>query len=91
MTTQLYIVDSFTDKLFSGNPAAVCVLDEWVHDEVLQKIASENNLSETAFFLARDTSPYLRWFTPGAKLASPSTSPDEMLNQSHHLKLFLRD
>ena len=68
MTTQLYIVDSFTNKLFSGNPAAVCVLDEWVPDEVLQKIAAENNLSETAFFLAGDTSPYLRWFTPKAEI-----------------------
>lgn len=68
MTTQLYIVDSFTNKLFSGNPAAVCVLEEWPPDDVLQKIAAENNLSETAFFLARDQSPHLRWFTPKAEI-----------------------
>jgi PhzF family phenazine biosynthesis protein len=68
MTIQLYIVDSFTDTLFSGNPAAVCVLDEWLPDEVLQKIAAENNLSETAFFVAREESPYLRWFTPKAEI-----------------------
>lgn len=68
MTNQLYIVDSFTNKLFSGNPAAVCVLDKWPEDEVLQKIAAENNLSETAFFLAQEQSPYLRWFTPTAEI-----------------------
>jgi PhzF family phenazine biosynthesis protein len=64
MTTQLYIVDSFTDTLFQGNPAAVCVLEEWLPDDTLQKIARENNLSETAFFVADEQEPLLRWFTP---------------------------
>ena len=68
MAIQLYVVDSFTDKLFAGNPAAVCVLDEWLPAEVLQKIAAENNLSETAFFVLREQSPYLRWFTPKAEI-----------------------
>lgn len=44
-----YTVDAFTDKVFAGNPAAVCVMDEWVADGLMQKIAIENNLSETAF------------------------------------------
>jgi len=68
MSIKLYIVDSFTDKLFRGNPAAVCVLKEWLPDELLQKIARENNLSETAFFVAHDGEPLLRWFTPKAEV-----------------------
>jgi len=64
MTTQLYIVDSFTATLFRGNPAAVCILEEWLPDCTLQKIARENNLSETAFFVAHEQEPLLRWFTP---------------------------
>ena len=44
-----YVVDAFADKVFEGNPAAVCVMDQWLADEVMQKIAIENNLSETAF------------------------------------------
>lgn len=68
MTTQLYIVDSFTDTLFRGNPAAVCVLEKWLPDATLQKIARENNLSETAFFVASEQEPLLRWFTPAAEV-----------------------
>jgi len=68
MTVQLYIVDSFTDAVFRGNPAAVCVLTEWLPDDTLQKIASENNLSETAFFVASEQEPLLRWFTPKAEV-----------------------
>jgi len=60
----IYQVDAFTDKLFSGNPAAVCPLNEWLPDSVMQAIAAENNLSETAF-INRRTSPFtIRWFTP---------------------------
>ena len=44
-----YIVDAFTDELFKGNPAAVCVMDEWISDGLMRNIAAENNLSETAF------------------------------------------
>ena len=50
MKFNIYQVDAFAEKVFEGNPAAVCPLEEWVSDDVLQKIAEENNLSETAFF-----------------------------------------
>ncbi len=60
-----YQVDAFTSKAFGGNPAAVCPLDSWLDDEVMQSIALENNLSETAFFKSRPDGDYdLRWFTP---------------------------
>ena len=49
-----YIVDAFSDKLFSGNPAGVCLLDEWTKDEIMQNIAAENNLAETAFVVKRE-------------------------------------
>ena len=68
MTAQkidIYQVDAFTDQVFGGNPAAVCPLNKWLDDDVLQKIAFENNLSETAFFCLRPDGDYdLRWFTP---------------------------
>lgn len=48
-TLTQYVVDAFTDKIFAGNPAAVCVMDRWLPDALMQKIAIENNLSETAF------------------------------------------
>ena len=51
---QYHIIDVFTDKLFGGNPAGVCLLGEWLPDGVLQSIATENNLSETAFVVKRD-------------------------------------
>ncbi|MGA8863127.1 MAG: PhzF family phenazine biosynthesis protein [Gallionella sp.] len=59
-----YQVDAFTTRLFSGNPAAVCPLDAWLDDNLLQAIAAENNLSETAFFVKSDIGFHLRWFTP---------------------------
>ncbi len=61
---KLYQVDAFSDLLFSGNPAAVCVLDKWLPDKILQNIASENNLSETAFLVSKEFSYEIRWFTP---------------------------
>ncbi|HEX8461970.1 MAG TPA: PhzF family phenazine biosynthesis protein [Segetibacter sp.] len=63
-TYSLYQVDAFTSKLFGGNPAAVCPLDEWLPDEIMQKLAAENNLSETAFFVKEEDHFHLRWFTP---------------------------
>ncbi len=60
----IYKVDAFTGRLFGGNPAAVCPLKEWLPDEVLQSLAIENNLSETAFFIPRGGDFELRWFTP---------------------------
>lgn len=66
MTIQLYQVDAFTDKIFSGNPAAVCPLVQWPKKRaLLQEIAAENNLSETAFFVPKSPGRYeLTWFTP---------------------------
>ena len=65
---KIYKVDAFTNKLFSGNPAAVCPLDDWLPDEVMQSIALENNLSETAFFIKDKDKFFLRWFTPKVEI-----------------------
>ena len=64
MKLKIYQVDAFASKVFEGNPAAVCPLTEWLDDDVLQKIAEENNLSETAFFVESEKNIHLRWFTP---------------------------
>lgn len=64
MQLPIYQVDAFTEKLFGGNPAAVVPLKTWLSDEVMQKIAFENNLSETAFFVPTLTGFDIRWFTP---------------------------
>jgi PhzF family phenazine biosynthesis protein len=61
---QLYQVDAFTNRIFGGNPAAVVPLSEWIEDDLMQKIALENNLSETAFFVPEKNGYGLRWFTP---------------------------
>ena len=61
---QYQIIDVFTDKLFGGNPAGVCLLDKWLPDDILQNIAMENNLSETAFLVKQNDYYDLRWFTP---------------------------
>jgi len=57
-------VHSFTQKIFHGNPAGVCLLDRWIDDDSMQRIAAENNLSETAFFVPKEDHYELRWFTP---------------------------
>ncbi len=64
MKLKLYQIDAFTDHVFSGNPAAVCPLDNWLDDAVLQNIAAENNLAETAYFVKTDQGFHIRWFTP---------------------------
>lgn len=64
----LYQVDAFTSEVFGGNPAAICPLETWLDDELLQSIAVENNLSETAFFVRDGDDFHLRWFTPGAEV-----------------------
>lgn len=61
---KIYQVDAFTDKVFSGNPAAICPLENWLDDETMLKIAGENNLSETAFYVKRGNRVEIRWFTP---------------------------
>lgn len=63
-----YIIDAFTNKVFAGNPAAVCILDRWLSDDIMQKIAIENNLSETAFAVKEQEHYCLRWFTPGGEV-----------------------
>jgi len=65
----IYQVDAFTTDVFSGNPAAVCLLDHWISDSTLQAIAAENNLSETAFMVRVGDEFELRWFTPTIEVA----------------------
>ena len=62
MKLNLYQVDAFASEVFKGNPAAIVPLDQWLDDNVMQNIATENNLSETAFFIKEDESFNIRWF-----------------------------
>lgn len=64
MRYPIHQVDAFTTSLFRGNPAAVVILEEWLPDEVLQRVAAENNLSETAFVIPGEPEFRLRWFSP---------------------------
>jgi PhzF family phenazine biosynthesis protein len=64
MKYKIYQVDAFTDRLFSGNPAAVCILDTWISNELMLSIANENNLAETAFVVRSGQDFEIRWFTP---------------------------
>ena len=64
----IFQVDAFTNKLFKGNPAAICPLNEWISDKLMQSIAEENNLSETAFFVKSQDGYDLRWFTPASEI-----------------------
>ena len=64
MNIPFFQVDAFTDRLFGGNPAGICPLEQWLENEVMQKIAMENNLSESAFFIKKDEGFHIRWFTP---------------------------
>jgi predicted PhzF superfamily epimerase YddE/YHI9 len=64
MRLPIYQIDAFTDRLFGGNPAAVCPLQTWLPDATMQSIAAENNLAETAFFVPDAADFALRWFTP---------------------------
>lgn len=68
MKLTLYQIDAFAEKVFEGNPAAVIPLQNWLNDEVMQKIALENNLSETAFFVPVEAGFHIRWFTPLAEV-----------------------
>ncbi|MEE8172927.1 MAG: PhzF family phenazine biosynthesis protein [Alphaproteobacteria bacterium] len=69
MKLRMIKIDTFTDKVLGGNPAAVCPLQEWLSAGVMQAIAAENNLSETAFFVPADGGGYaLRWFTPNVEV-----------------------
>lgn len=64
MTIPIYQADAFTKEAFSGNPAAVCPLKEWLPDALMQNIALENNLAETAFIVPGNNAYHIRWFTP---------------------------
>ncbi|GMT43798.1 MAG: putative isomerase [bacterium] len=68
MEITLYQVDAFASELFEGNPAAVCPLETWLPEEIMQSIAAENNLSETAFFVPNDNEYHIRWFTPASEV-----------------------
>ena len=88
MTFPLYQIDAFTDRLFGGNPAAVVPLETWLPDALMQSIALENNLSETAFIAPSSTHDYhIRWFTPTdeVKLCGHAT-----LAVAHVIFMFLR-
>lgn len=67
-TLDIFQIDAFADAVFRGNPAAVCPLTEWLPEEVMQAIAAENNLSETAFFVPANDGYDLRWFTPALEV-----------------------
>jgi PhzF family phenazine biosynthesis protein len=68
MKIQLYQIDAFTSRVFTGNPAAVCPLEKWLAEDLMQAIAMENNLSETAFFVPLDQGYHIRWFTPASEV-----------------------
>lgn len=65
---KLYVVDAFTNKLFGGNPAGVCVLDSWPEEKLMQQIAFENNIAETAFVVREHDNYRIRWFTPAVEV-----------------------
>lgn len=68
MPIKQYLVDAFAERLFTGNPAAVCYAPSWLPDELMQKIARENNLSETAFVVPEGDLYAIRWFTPNYEI-----------------------
>jgi PhzF family phenazine biosynthesis protein len=68
MELSIFQVDAFSSKVFGGNPAAICPLEKWLPDATLQSVASENNLSETAYFVPTGDRYHLRWFTPAAEM-----------------------
>ena len=64
-----YMADAFTDEIFKGNQAAVCVMEKWIPDDMMMAIAGENHFSETAFMVKEESGRYhLRWFTPGGEI-----------------------
>ena len=65
----MYQVDAFASELFSGNPAAVCILENWLPDSIMQSVAGENNLAETAFAVRTGDGYEIRWFTPETEVA----------------------
>ena len=68
MKIPMYQVDAFTGEIFKGNPAAICILENWIDEKLMQNIAMENNLSETAFCIVKEDICELRWFTPEVEI-----------------------
>lgn len=68
MKIKMYQVDAFTDRLFGGNPATICILDSWLDDRLMQSIGAENNLAETAFIIKNGAGYDIRWFTPAVEV-----------------------
>ena len=68
MEIEIFKVDAFCKEIFSGNPAGVCPLEKWLEDTLMQKIAAENNLAETAFYVVQDDHIEIRWFTPSVEV-----------------------
>ncbi len=68
MKISLYQIDAFANQVFEGNPAAICLLDGWLDDSILQSIAEENNLSETAYVVSSGQDFHIRWFTPTSEV-----------------------
>lgn len=93
---KIFQIDAFADKLFTGNPAAVCPLEEWISDELMQKIAAENNLAETAFLVPKNDGYEIRWFTPTvevdlcghATLASAYTLVEHLQFKGNEIMLY---
>lgn len=89
MKLKIYQVDAFAEKVFSGNPAAVCPLSKWPSDSLLQNIALENNLSETAFYVKDGNEYLIRWFTPTTEVdlcghATLATAHVLFHHENHH-------
>lgn len=68
MNQKIYQVDAFTNQIFGGNSAAICPLEQWLSDDIMQKIAMENNLAETAFYVKKGEQYEIRWFTPAIEV-----------------------
>jgi PhzF family phenazine biosynthesis protein len=88
MKIPIYQADAFTEKLFGGNPAAICILEDWLPDETMQQVAAENNLSETAFLVKDNSHYHIRWFTPGVEVSlcghATLAAAHILFNQIHH-------
>ena len=92
MKLPIYQVDAFTDRLFAGNPAAVCLLEQWLPSEQMLKIAQENNLAETAFCLQKKDTFFIKWFTPEIEMdlcGHATLATAHVLFQYHHPELDL--
>ncbi len=90
MKIPIYQVDAFTSEVFKGNPAAVCPIKEWLPDKIMQDIAKENNLSETAFFINNKDKFDIRWFTPVSELdlaGHPTLATAHVINKELNFKL----